>query len=392
MKAKIKVVFFAEILVEEFDGASRTIFQIINSIPDDKFEFLFVCGVKPGVHFVYEVFDVPAITIPFNKNYKMAIPFFNKSKLYSKLNEFAPDVIHISTPSLLGKLGLDFAYDNEIPVISIYHTHFLSYVDYYMENFKMFVDPVKQLMINGLKKFYFKCSLVYIPTSVITKELVSLGFVDSNMKIWPRGLDSIKFNPIKRDTSHIYKRTGNQNPNILFASRLVWEKNLKTLIQIYTFIQKRNLKYNIIIAGDGVATDDLKIAMPNAIFLGQLSHTELAVTYASCDVFLFTSVTESYGNVVSEAMASGLPVVIANGGGSAGLVEDGINGLLCEAFNAHDYIRNIDKLIKDQNLRSTIIHNGLELTKKLKWSALTDIYFRDLEILASSVNNQEIAV
>lgn len=392
MMSKIKVAFFAEILIEDFDGASRTIFQIIKSIPSDRFEFLFVCGVAPNADFIHEVYEVPTISLPFNKGYKMAIPFFHKDKLFQKLEAFNPDVIHISTPSPLGNVAMEYSQNNDIPVISIYHTHFLSYIDYYLENFKILVPSVKSIMISMLKKFYSQCSLIYMPTQIMIFELSKLGFSDVHMKLWPRGLDTSRFDPTKKDRNLMFSITKNNKPNLLFASRLVWEKNLKTLIKIYNKIEQTGKEYNLIVAGDGMAMEDLKKQMPNAFFLGKLSHDELAKVYASSDVFVFTSISESYGNVVAEAMASGLPCVIANGGGSASFIDQGSNGFLCSPEDENEYLDHINRILSNENLKNQFVKNGLSLTRDLKWQYLTEIYFEDLETLASIPVSASVAV
>jgi glycosyltransferase involved in cell wall biosynthesis len=175
--------------------------------------------------------------------------------------------------------------------------------------------------------------------------------------------------------------TQNTNKNILFASRLVWEKNLETLIRIYQLCTSKNLPYNFIIAGDGVASDELKEKMPDAFFLGHQNHESLAVLYASCDVFLFTSISETFGNVVIEAQASGLPVVIANGGGSAGLVDHGINGYLCSPQDESVYLAYINDICQNTTLSGYLIQNAYETVKQYQWSSLMEIYLSDLQVL-----------
>lgn len=381
---KIKVAFFVEILLEDFDGASRTIFQLIRRIPKDKFDFIFICGVAPKAPFDFKVIEIPTVRMPFNKNYKMAIPFFHKAKICQVLNDFKPDVVHISTPSPLGNYGLEYSNENKIPVISIYHTHFISYIDYYFEHVKILIDPIKQLVIGMLKKFYEGCHLVYIPTRVMVNELSGYGINPSNMVIWPRGLNFSTFDPEKRDLAYIQSLTGNDYPNVLFASRLVWEKNVRTLIRVYKESEENGYKINFIFAGDGVAAEDMKEEMPNAIFTGKLKHSELSRIYASSDIFIFTSVTETYGNVVVEAMASGLPCVIANGGGSASFIDDGVNGFLCEPESSSEYLEKIQLLLSDKSLKDQFIERGLSFSRTLKWETLTDRYFADLEKLSAN--------
>ena len=106
MTRKIKVAFFADILVKNFDGASRTMFQIIERIPKDRFEFLFFCGLPPKSDIGHEVFKVPTIPIPFNSTYRLAIPMFSWFSMRRRLKAFDPDVIHIASPSPLGDLSL----------------------------------------------------------------------------------------------------------------------------------------------------------------------------------------------------------------------------------------------------------------------------------------------
>src|SRR5690606_31267974 len=119
------------------------------------------------------------------------------------------------------------------------------------------------------------------------------------------------FNPSKSDKAYLRSITGNTNTNISFVSRLVWEKNIKTLIEIYHTLEEFGGGYNLIIAGEGTAKSIAMQEMPKAHFLGKQNHEQLSKLYASADAFVFTSTSETYGNVVVEAMASGLPCVIA---------------------------------------------------------------------------------
>ena len=144
MSSKIKIAFFAEILIEDFDGASRTIFNIIRRIPKERFEVMFFCGIPPKEPFDFPYVVVPTMGIPFNKDYSLAIPQVVYFQLQQKLKSFDPDIVHISTPSFLGNYALNFAKAQNISVTSIYHTHFISYIDYYLEKVPYFITPVKK--------------------------------------------------------------------------------------------------------------------------------------------------------------------------------------------------------------------------------------------------------
>ncbi|MEZ4912297.1 MAG: glycosyltransferase family 1 protein [Saprospiraceae bacterium] len=392
MADKIRLAFFAEILIEDFDGASRTIHNILKRIPRDTFELLLICGIPPEKQLPDALIQVPVMTIPFNKDYSIALPQLVSFRLQKALETFNPDVIHISTPSLLGTFALKYGEKRQIPVISIYHTHFISYIDYYLRKIKILINPVKNAVIKGQKRFYHARSKVYVPTIAMKTELENMGFDDSNFRVWPRGINMELFSPTKRNVSLLHAITQNTNKNILFCSRLVWEKNLTTLIDIYRLCMDALLPYNFIIIGDGVASADLKKAMPNAFFLGHQNHETLSTLYASADAFIFTSVSESFGNVIIEAQASGLPAIIANGGGSASIIEDGINGFLCTPSDASVYVDALNYIFRDEQVRTSIIEAGLQSVKKYNWENLMSTYLTDIRFLIEQRHNRGVEI
>ena len=138
----------------------------------------------------------------------------------------------------------------------------------------------------------------------------------------------------------------------------------------------------MIIAGAGYAERELKIQMPRASFLGHQSHNQLAILYASCNVFLFPSISETYGNVVAEAMASGLPCVIADGGGTREFITHRVNGFLCSPHNIDEYYEYVQRLILNPDLAERISAQAIRSIQGLSWDTLADRYFQDLLQLA----------
>ena len=379
---KIKVAFFAEMLKENFDGAVRTMYQIIERIPKDKFEFLFITGVPPDNDFQHPIFLMPTMTIPFNKTYQVVVPHFANKKLTERLDVFQPDIIHIATPSALGNAARKYGLNNHLPILTIYHTNFLSYIDFYLRKIPFLVKPIHQIISKYYRTFYDSCDMVLVPTNEMIKDLKVHHHRVDHMEIWRRGIDRELFHPFKRDEIYIRNIVKNDKPNILFTSRLVWEKNLEVMLDLYQKIEEEGSKFNLIIAGDGVAKAELQEKMPNAFFMGMISHHELAVLYASADVFFFPSITETYGNVIIEAMASGLPCVLANGGSSPDLVQHGENGFLCEPKNAEDYFDKIKMVLMSDRIQQQFKTNGLSFVQSLDWDSLVDTYFERLEELS----------
>lgn len=376
---KTRVAFFADILIKDFDGASRTMFHILERIPRDRFEFLFITGKGPENEFAFEVKEVSNFKIPFNDTYSMALPILNYFSLVKKLDAFKPDIIHIASPSFLGNFALDYAESRSLPKVSIYHTHFISYVSYYLNHTPIITDLAEKAVISGQRKFYNRCDLVLVPTGAIRNELVGYGFQADKLILWQRGIDHSLFNQTKANNSLLKEITGNSDPVILFASRMVWEKNLQILVGLYQLFQREKRKINFLMVGDGVAKEELMKLMSSAVFTGKVDQEKLAVLYASSDVFVFPSISETYGNVVVEAMACGLPCIVGNGGGSASFIRQGINGFLCDPKDPNDFKEKIDIILNSPTLRSQIVEGGILYTASLKWESLVENYFSILE-------------
>ncbi len=376
---KIKVAFFSDLLVRNFDGAVRTMYQIIDRIPKEEFEYLFICGMPPKEDIGFEVMQVPTIKVPRNENYEMSfIPFF-KNKLRQKLKEFQPDIIQFASPSQLSTFANKYGKENNIPVVTIYHTHFISYMQYYVDFAKFLIPIVERKVAKIIKSIYDEVDAAYVPTEEIRKQLLEkCNLKGDNIRIWARGLKQDAFDPAFRKENYFRQFTQNDKPNILFASRLVMEKNLKLVAEVYKKSEEKGSAYNFIIVGDGAARKKLEKWMPNAFFLGSKSHEELSTIYASADLFFFPSLSETFGNVITEAMASGLPCVLSSEGGHISFAEHNKVALLCPPDNADAFLNAFEQLLKNDTLRTNLVKNALEFTKTLDWDALVDAYFDDI--------------
>ena len=375
--SRIKVAFFADTLKRNIDGAVRTMYQIIDHIPRQDFEFVFFTGEGNSEELGFSCVNVPTVTLPFNNTYKMALGSLARKKIENQLQDFQPDIIHIATPSPLGSFALKFAERHNIKVSTIYHTHFLSYVDYYFRHLPVFIDASRKLLIGHMQNFYNRCDVIFVPSRNMIESLSSIGILNSKMRLWQRGLDAQMFSPLKNNTELFDKARF----NVLFASRLVWEKNLKTLIDVYNQSHQMGLPYNFIIAGDGYARTALEKEMPKAQFLGELKQSELSRVYASADAFIFPSVSETYGNVVVEAMASGLPCVIAKGGGTNDFIQDMHNGIICSPFDINAYIQALEKIRNNEELKNTFVCNALSYAHSMSWEQLVCRFFEELKTL-----------
>jgi phosphatidylinositol alpha 1,6-mannosyltransferase len=343
------------------DGVSLTLNRLVQYLLGHDIEVL-VFGPtisEPALEHSGELVPIPSSRLPGRPEYRISRSFPSSAK--TRLENFNPDLIHIATPDLLGYKALKWAKKNEVPVVSSYHTHFPSYLKYYK------LSILESLLWKYLGWFYKNCEQLYVPTPSMADYLEELG-IDSDLKIWARGIETDKFNPGKRDKEW-RKRHGFKPEDLVvtFVSRLVWEKNL----QIYADVMKKlGQKYEhvkALVVGDGPAGEELKKSFPEAVYTGFLKGEELAKAYAGSDIFFFPSDTETFGNVTLEAMASGLPCVVADAVGSKSLVEQKVNGFLAPATEIDLFYTYIEKLIQNQSLREQMSASSLEKAASYSW-------------------------
>ncbi len=362
----IKVAYFAGSMKPGHDGVTRVLYRMIKELNKRKVRNIFFSPIIPvETDRTTSMIEVPSVTFPLYKDYKLPLPF--QSHIEKSLNLFKPDIIHINSPCPLGYAGVKYGQKHNIPVVATYHTHFASYAKYYN------IKALEYFGWSYLKNLYNKCDKVFVPSKPIMKELSMHGF--RTIDYLPHGVDTEMFNPgfkkenWKKDLG-IYNKTA-----LLFAGRLVWEKDLATLAATYRILADKRDDLAFVLAGDGPVKEELKRQMPGALFLGQLSGEKLSTAYASSDIFVFPSTTETFGNVTVEAMASGTTAVCAREGGAYGIIDEGVNGLISSPRDPDDLAKNIELLADNSELRMRLSQNALNFARSQSWSRIFESLF-----------------
>lgn len=376
--SKFKVALFTGNYNHIRDGVSLTLNRLVEFLLKNDVEVLiFGPTIKqPDLHHNGTLISVPSVKMPGRPEYRFTIGFPEQAR--QKLEDFNPDLVHIATPDILGCKALRWAGKHNKPVVSSYHTHFASYLKYYK------LHILEPFLWRYLQWFYLQCRQVYVPTPSMAEALKTKK-IDGNLKIWSRGVDTEQFHPSKRDENwRKEKGFGRDDIVITFISRLVWEKNLEIYADVVARLRKKYPSVKALVVGDGPAAPELKEILPNAIYTGFLEGDELAMAYANSDIFFFPSDTETFGNVTLEAMASGLPCVVADAVGSKSLVTQGENGFLVPAHQKERFMEFITKLIDNRELRENMAEQSFEKAKKYSWNAinsqLLDYYYEILEL------------
>jgi phosphatidylinositol alpha 1,6-mannosyltransferase len=366
----LRVAYFAGTMKPGHDGVTRVLYRLIDAIKDEHITNVFYSPlVPPEGHRPTEMVRVPSVSIPVYKEYRFAMP--GHGHFEQHLSAFRPDLIHIHSPCSLGFAAVKYGQAHGTPVVATYHTHFPSYARYYK------VRPLELLGWNYLRTLYSGCHRVYVPSRPVLMELVSHGF--KNLMDLPHGVDTTAFQPGYRNREWKEKLGIAGKYALLFAGRLVWEKDLQVLADTYKLLQRRRSDIAFVLAGDGPIRSELQEMMPGAIFLGHQEGADLSVAYASSDLFVFPSTTETFGNVVLEAMASGLVPICSRQGGPAGIIQHGVTGLLTNPRDPGELAESIEHLVDNRGARTELRDSGLLYAQSQTWERIFQNLFRDYE-------------
>ena len=342
------------------DGVALTLNRLVAYLTRQGVEVLVFAPVADVPAFTHEgtVVPVPSVPLPQRPEYRLALGMGQHA--LEKLRVFRPDIIHIAlAPDFLGYGALRAARKLQIPVVASYHTRFETYLKLYW-----YIAGFAGILRAYLRRSYGACREVYVPSRSTLDALLADGFRD-NFRLWPRGVDTTRFSPGKRLSPWRAKHgIGESELVVVFVSRLVREKQLDTLAAA---LQLMESPHRGVIVGDGPERASLERRLPRAVFTGFLEGEELAEAYASSDIFVFPSETETFGNVTLEAMASGLPCVCADATGSRSLVRHGETGYLAAPGDARGFADHIERLARDPALRRRMGAAAREHSLDFSW-------------------------
>ena len=271
--------------------------------------------------------------------------------------------IIISTPGPVGLTALLAAKMLNLQTSGIYHTDFPQYVRILTED--SFLESVAWRYMHW---FYGQLDTVFVNSEEYRQSWIKRGLDPEKLKILPRGLDTDLFHPARRDPQFFEKfGATNGQVRLLYVGRVSREKDLDVLATAYRRLRDEGLSIQLFVVGHGPYSQALSETLPDAFFTGYLTGKDLAAAYASADVFVFPSTTDTFGNVVIEAQASGVPVVVSDSGGPKELVENNENGLITRSHDADDLARAIKALVVDPRLREQMAGRARESVINRTW-------------------------
>jgi glycosyltransferase involved in cell wall biosynthesis/predicted metal-dependent phosphoesterase TrpH len=313
---------------------------------------------------------VAEVDIPFYEGLKIGVP--GVPAITDALAEGRYDLVHLVSPGPAGVGAWLLARVLELPVLGSYHTELAAYT-----GLRTGQANLELLAAKALGRFYGLCDLVLSPSPATDERLVELGIASSRIGRWDRGVDLERFDPALRTPGLLGGEI-----NVLYAGRLTAEKGVDLLADAFLAARWRDPRLHLVLAGGGPEESLLRARLGDAAtFLGWQHGSDLARVYASADAFLFASRTDTFGQVVLEAQASGLPVVAVGEGGPASLIVDGETGLLCRA-DAEALADAVVSVVRQPLLASRLRRAALASVSGRTWEAalerLADGYRRVL--------------
>jgi glycosyltransferase involved in cell wall biosynthesis len=374
MTKNLRIALVTETFPPEVNGVAMTIGRIVNGLLGRGH---IVQLIRPrqanegGAPITGGLEEVLTSGMPVPGYPELRLGFPAKAMLLKLWLGSRPDIVHVVTEGPLGSSAVAAARQLQLPLTSSFHTNFQSY----SQNYGFGV--LKNLIDAYLRRFHNRTQVTMVPTEALRVDLQNRGY--ENVKILSRGIDVDLFSPAKR--SQALRNTWDVKEDdlvILLVGRLAKEKNAGLVVSAFCAIQQNHPRAKLVFVGDGPLRKTLQNACPEAIFTGVKKGEDLAMHYASADIFLFPSLTETYGNVVPEALASGLAVVSYSHAAAKELLVEGMNGMPVSFNDEVAFVRTAVQVATDVPLRSTIRSAAAHSVAHLGWSGIFDSFLNNL--------------
>ena len=352
------------------DGANQALNRLV--------DYLLRQGVKvrvyspmvkePAFPATGDVVSIPAIPIPGRSEYRMPLALSRRAR--RDLAEFNPNVVHVSSPDIVGHRAVTWARRRRIACVASVHTRFDTYLAYYH------LQALEPLARDIMRRFYHRCEVVMAPAES-TAVILRVQRMNRDIAIWTRGVDREQFNPERRDME--WRRSAGIDDDemvIAFLGRVVMEKGLDVFADAIHAFAERGLRHRVLVIGEGPARPWFEQQLPDAIFTGELTGDDLARALASADLFLNPSITEAFGNVTLEAMACGLPVIAAEATGATNLVRNAVTGTLVDGTEPGEFANALEAYALDPELRRRQGEAALAIARTMDWDSINAAVIR----------------
>ena len=362
----MKIAFFTETFLPKVDGIVTRLTKTIEYLVKNGDDVIVFCPEgSPNNYKGAKIVGVAAMPLPLYPELKLGLP---GPAVSEALEKFQPDLIHVVNPAVLGLGGIWLAKTNNIPLIASYHTHLPKYLEHYG------MGMLEPLLWELLKAAHNQALLNLCTSTAMVNELETKGI--RRTALWQRGVDTNSFKPEYRNQKMREKLLGEYPDTgslLIYVGRLSAEKQIERIKPVLEKIPNASLA----LVGDGPYRNQLEKIFENTKtnFIGYLAGEELASAYASGDIFLFPSSTETLGLVLLEAMAAGCPVIGANKGGIPDIINDGVNGCLYDPDQEDNGVKSLidatNKILNNSTKKEEMRKAARKEAERWDWNQAT---------------------
>ena len=359
----MRIALVSDTFLPKVDGIVTTICHVLQYLASHQIQTVVLAPVGgPTCYAGASVYGWRGYTVPFYGEVQLVPPTVNLSQT---LQAFQPDVVHVFNPVSLGLAGLRQAKRMNIPVVASYHTDLPGFLRRW--HLPFLAAPTQAF----LRWIHNQADLNLVPSEATRHQLEATGF--ERLGVWPHGVDTVSFHPKHQEPAWRNWLTQGQDewPLLLYVGRLSPEKQIERLRPLLDHLPRTRLA----IVGDGPARRRLEklFAGTPTVFTGYLHGRDLARVYASADLFISPAANETFGCTISEAMASGLPVITVNAGGPTDFVRHGETGWLVEPDNGAALLAGVKQLLEDRALGKRMGVAARVHAETMTWSAVCDL-------------------
>ena len=383
----MKVCVVTETYWPELNGVANTLHHLVRGLVKLNYDIQLVCPFHLQRK---DVIAYPRVSLSICGSLQLPgyhsvnVGFPSKALLRKLWRESKPDVVYVATEGPLGWMAIKLCNSMRIPVVSGFHTNFHAYSRYYG------LRPLEPIIRKYLVSIHNKTNRTIVPSPGQAAMVRSMGI--DNVAIMGRGVDTTLFSPIKRNDELRASWGANEYTRVMICvGRLAQEKNLDLAIATYYRMKREHHDVMLVLVGDGPMLSRLMQEHTDIIFAGAQQGERLAQYYASADVFLFPSITETFGNVVLEAMASGLGVVAYNYAAAKKHIINNQTGMLAPLNNGKAFLNAADTLMRHSFLLKKVRTNAVSQVQAYSWDAVTK-RFIELLGLPQPLETDEIAM
>ncbi|HVU33670.1 MAG TPA: glycosyltransferase family 1 protein [Opitutaceae bacterium] len=331
----------------------------------------------------YREVTLPGFPVPGYAQLRFGLPagrWFRR-----RWQQSAPDLVHVATEGPLGASAIGAARAAGIPVTSGFHTNFHAYARHYG------ISLLRRPVLAWLRRVHNRTRRTFAPTLELCSELGRAGFRD--LAVLSRGVDILDFHPVRR-SPELRLRWGADadTPVAIYVGRMAPEKNYDLLFRAYAAMRRANPRIRFVLAGEGPLKAKLQREHPECVFAGFFSRQEIGRYYASADIFIHPSLTETFGNVLTEAMASGLAVAAFDYAAARQFIVHGENGLVAPFGDAEAFIDASVMLASDDLLRAQLRRAARRAVEQQTWANVVAGFEAELRNVAGRSPDRAEAV